>query len=201
MDEQALGDSIGSGRFSTMDVILMQRPGDHFVSVPFNLVVLITLGLISVHSRRLGCIISCIAVATYFCSTVKQSSVYSDAAWREKLPCSEVTQLDVSDFLTLGLVRWISSLLFAAFVCKAVCRVLPVNDVARIIRSNWFIVLPICAAVVYRGKSELDTLGPITGDWGIYYHFGSAHLMEGVRAAFQGKHTFATLKFFPVFIN
>lgn len=184
----ALVDGIVSDRFSTMDAKLMQRPGDHFVSVPFNLVVLITLGLISVHNRRLGRIISFIAVATYLCSTVQQISVYSGATWREK-PCSEVTQLDVTDFLILGLVRWISSLLFAAFVCKAVRRVLPASDVARIVRSNWFIVLPICAAVVYRGASELATLLPVTGDWGIYYHFGSAQVMEGVRAAFQGKDT------------
>ena len=163
------------------------RPGDHFVSIPFNLVILVTLGLISVHSRRLGCIISFIALGTYLYSTGEQNSVYSEAAWREK-PCSEVTQLDVTDFLILGLVRWISSLLFAAFVCKAVRRVLPASDVARIVCSKWYIVLPICGAMVYRGASEWATLRPVTGDWGIYYHFGSALLLESVRAAFQGKH-------------
>ena len=176
---------------TTMDANLVLRPGDHFVSIPFNLVILVTLGLISVHSRRLGCAISVIALGTYLYGTAKQNSVYTEAAWRGK-PCSEVTQLDVSEFLILGLVRWISSLIFAAFVCKAVCRVLPLTDVAKILRSKWLIttivVLPICAAMVYRGKSELDTLRPVTGDWGIYYHFGSGLFLESVRAAFQGKN-------------
>lgn len=171
-----------------MDAELVQRPGDHFVSLPFNLVILVTLGLISVHSRRLGCLICFIAFGTYLYSTVKQNSVYNEATWREQLgvPCSAVTQLDVSDFLVLGLVRWISSLLFAAFVCKAVCRLLRASNVPRILRRTSFTVIPTCAAVLYREVSELNTLRPITGDWGIYYHFGFAQVMEAVRAALQG---------------
>ena len=161
------------------------RPGDNFVSLPFNLVVLIALGLISAHSRRFACLICFCAIFIHLRSTAEQKAVYSAATWKH-LPAAKVTQSDVSDFLIFGLVRWISSFIFGASVCRVICRLVPNADVVAIVRGTWFTTLLVCGAVLFRGGSEYDTLRLVTGDWGIYYHFWSAQVMESIRAAFQG---------------
>ena len=161
-------------------------PGDNFVSVPFNLVVLIALRLTLVRSRLFGCLICCLAIAIHVCSTINQRSVLANATWRDAPATEVVTQSDVYDYLVFGLVRWVASAMCDVFVCKSIVRILSLRAVVATICKKWLVVLPICVAVFLRGWTDFTTLRPITNDWGIYFYFTSAQVMDGARAAFQG---------------
>ena len=174
-------------------------PGDRFVSVPFNAVVLISWGLVSVHSRRLACFIAVLAAVINLHVTYQLTEVYAAAAWKN-LPAADVTQKDVTDFLILGLVRWVSSLLYSASVCKLMVRFLPfadlfnkrldVNELARIVyvASALFVAYE----VVSGGEEwELETLQSITQDWSIYWYFYTSQWGDCLRAVLQG--TYANL--------
>ena len=167
------------------------RPGDLFVSVPFNAVVLVTWGLISVHSHRLSCLISILAVAVYLISTVQLQRVYAEATWKH-LPASKVSEADVTEFLILGLVRWISSLLFSASVIKVVCRLIPFaelfNERISVTRLAWIAVGAVILFYfrIATGGAEWDMLQPISRNKSIHYHFISSLLGGCLRATFQG---------------
>ena len=170
-------------------------PGDKFVSVPFNVVVLISWGLVSVRSRKLACFIAALALAVNLYITYQLTEVYAVATWR-KIPAADVTQEDVTEFLILGLVRWISSLLYSASVCKLMVRFLPfadifskqldVNELARIV----YIALALFVAFRYTpGGAELETLRTITRDWSIYWYYYISQLGDCLRAVLQGTLT------------
>ena len=160
-------------------------PGDNFVSVQFNLVLLIVLGLASVRSRRLACLVCCIAILIHLCSIYKQNRILLNAAWKDA-PARRVTQSDVYDYLVLELVRRVASLIYAIFVCKSIARILSHRLVVATVCEKWLWVLPICAVVFLRAWRDFLTLRSITNDRGIYFYFISAQMMDAIRAAFQG---------------
>lgn len=173
----------------------LSYPGDKFVSIPFNAVVFVTFGLISVHDRRFACLISIIAFLVCILVVSDQEKVYAEAAWKHK-PAADVSQTEVTEFLTLSLCRWIASFLYSVSVIKVLWRLLPISlsnvfKQGSISNHGWIIVgsavLFAFHLATYRDSAELSKILPITGDWSIYYYFYSSRLAESVCVGFQGK--------------
>ena len=174
-------------------------PVEKFVSIPFNVVVLVTFGVISVHNRFFACLISISAFAMCILATQWQEDVYAEAAWKD-VPAAKISQEDVKRFLTFGLDRWISSFLYHALAIKVLWRLVPISsaDVAKLLKQDgptgkttWTIIFVGAFFFAFHlaadwDGAELSIVQSITGDWSIYYHYYAFRLAESLCFAFQG---------------
>ena len=165
--------------------IFLLPPGDNFVNPLFNSVVLIALGIVSVKSRPLACLICCIAMVTLLYSTWARNLTLSTAPWRTA-PATSITPDDVYEFLMLSLVRWVASTIFAAFNVRWVWSLLKPTSLKSTLCQNWFPILFFCVAVFYRGWRELLSFKAVSNDWGLVFHFLMAQVMDTARAGLQG---------------
>lgn len=165
--------------------ILFLPSGDDFVNPLFNSVVLIALGIVSVKSRQLACLISCIATVMLYYSTWARDHAFATASWRTA-PAVSITPDDVYEFLMLSLVRWVASAIFAAFDMRWALSLLTTTTLKSTLRQNWFPVLFFCVAVFSRGWSEFFSFKDVSNDWGLIFHFMMAQVMDTARAGLQG---------------
>ena len=153
----------------------------------FNSVVLVTGGIILVKNRRLACLICCIAIAIHLCSTGARDNALSTASWRTA-PATSITSDDVYQFLMLSLVRWVASTIVAALAVRLIVHQLTLSALRSMLLQyqKWFIILPVCGTVFFRGWSEFCSFKAFSNDWGLVFYFTMAQLMDAARAALQG---------------
>lgn len=158
-------------------------PSHKFVSEPFNAVLFVAGSLILVHSRWMAILNSVLAVAVYLLSTAEFWKVYAVAAWKD-LPAWEVSEADVTDFLILGLVRWVSSVFYSGSVVRLLC-----SDFSK---PRWFVGMILgCTVFIFwlrfcTGGAEWDMLQQVSCDKSVNYYFILSQLGECFRVAFQG---------------
>ena len=125
------------------------------ISAPFNLVVPIILGVLAVHNKMLDCLWCSAAIVTHFYGILQKS----DDAEVDKL------------------VRWLSEVTVAGFVCKSLCRVVAKE---KALRRTWPWYLLAALSVCFLGFRE-ECITTINLE--IYYL--STCVMQALRAALQ----------------
>ena len=167
------------------------HPGDDFVSHPFNHVFLVTLGLIAAHSLFVDHMVSVFSFVYLMYTTHQQTKEYAEASWRE-VPAANVAQSEVYEYLTLGLARWISLLLFSASVCKHF--LLSSADLSHQLISRTTVAgaVGLCLVNLLFDGAELTNLGQITTDQSLFFYLYASRIMEGLRATLQGMFTLFT---------
>ena len=153
------------------------------ISPPFNAVWVVVLGLFSVRSRRFACFLALCAFAVCLLITSQQGKIYLQSVGGSA-PIANVSEPGgIRRYLQFCLARWMSTVLFSAFVLKAVYRVLPFPRVGCYIRVAFLALL---LYIIRAGGDETSTLNSVSTDWGVRFYLQSSLLLESARAAVQG---------------
>jgi len=172
--------------FSPHSANFLLPTGDNFINPPFNSVVLIVLGIVSVKSRHLACLICCTAIVTLLYSTQARNLALSTAPWRTAPGSSITAPDDVYEFLKLSLVRWVASTIVAALNMRLVWSLLKPTTLKSTLHQNWLPILFFCVAVFSCGWSELLSFKAVSNDSGLVFHFIMAQVTDTARAGLQG---------------
>ena len=123
------------------------------ISPPFNAVWVVALGLFSVRSRRFGCFLALCAFAVCLLITSQQGKIYLQSVG-SSAPIANVSEPGgIRRYLQFCLARWMSTVLFSAFVLRAVYRVLPFPRVGCYIRVAFLALL---LYIIYTSRRRRD---------------------------------------------
>ena len=153
-----------------------------FVSLPFNAVLMVVMGLANARNQTLKRLVSYCSFVSYLFLTVQQENLHSDATGELHLPVTAYPDTDESEYLVLGLARWVASILCSAFVMKAIFQVLPTVKI-----SAFSVAIFLAFFMVRVSGPETKNLLLITEDQNVFLYLWFSQTTECIRVAMQGK--------------
>ena len=163
---------------------------DPFVSPPFNLVLVVVLGLVFAHNRHLSCFCAvCAFLGLQFLSKLRQDTEYS---WQFHLPVvkfpDSAEDYAESESGVLQLACSVASMLWSAQVCRALWRILPAATPMRTV----MFVAAFAVFFIFRAEAlgvEMADLWARNRDLSVSWYLLCSQGVESLRAALQGIHT------------
>ena len=164
----------------------METLPDHsdcpFVSVPFNAVLLVAMGLAYAHNRHIARFCSYSSFFIHLLLAVQQENVHSN---KIHLPVTAYPETKSSEYLVAVLALWIASILCSAFVSRVIFQNLPAVSASTVA----------CSVAVFLVFFLLRAFGPettnllnITEDWSILFYLFFSQVTGSIRGAMQGNY-------------
>ena len=159
-----------------------------FVSPSFNLILLVLLGLVFAHSRQLACFYAVCAYLGLLLLTKQQESLKDDSDWNLRVPIVAFAGLKDSEYLVLGLARYVASILWSALVSRAVYSLLPTirPSLAAIFAATFFLLFTTRAL----GPETRSFWSRSRHDMSLFFYLLCSHGLESFRGAMQGVATY-----------
>ena len=156
-----------------------------FVSPSFNLILLVLLGLVFAHSRQLACFYAVCAYLGLLLLTKQQESLKDENL---RVPIVAFAGLKDSEYLVLGLARYVASILWSALVSRAVYSLLPTirPSLAAIFAATFFLLFATRAL----GPETRSFWSRSRHDMSLLFYLLCSHGLESFRGAMQGVATY-----------
>ena len=165
----------------------MGSPLDHpdcpFVSVPFNAVLLVLMGLAYAHNRHLTRFCSYSSFFIHLFLAIQQVSINSNTI---HLPVTAYPETESSEYLVVVLALWIASILCSAFVSRVIFQNLPAVNASTVACSVVFFLGYFFVRTAF--GPETTNLLHITEDWSIFFYLFFSQATESIRGTMQGNY-------------